>query len=283
MARVSAAVASNGVLRDTRCEQDEAASAATDRFLNGDDARVLGGYMRDVVLSGTGRVLRNHPGRIAGKTGTAQLDGRAVSRVVRRLRAVWSRQPDESRSPSSSRTPAMAAAAPRRPPEKSPTRHRAPGCCSEPTWAFFRTRETARIEDRGQARPGREGLLAIPRPQPAGNRALRSWMRSSSRSSQPAAACACFRSIDSNCRWSRRRRRHAAVLKRCSQARRRFGRGSSIGCSLPDARRRTCSSRSGTSITPEANWRAREFESAVLTRRRARGRRPGARAAARTD
>jgi cell division protein FtsW (lipid II flippase) len=76
MARVSAAVASNGVLRDTRYEQDEAASTATDRFLNGDDARVLAGYMRDVVLSGTGRVLRNHPGRIAGKTGTAQLDGR---------------------------------------------------------------------------------------------------------------------------------------------------------------------------------------------------------------
>jgi cell division protein FtsW (lipid II flippase) len=76
MARLAAAVASNGVLRDTRCEQDEATSAATDRFLNGDDARVLAGYMRDVVLSGTGRVLRNHPGRIAGKTGTAQLDGR---------------------------------------------------------------------------------------------------------------------------------------------------------------------------------------------------------------
>ncbi len=76
LARLSAAVASNGVLRDTRCEQDEAAGAAPDRFLNGDDARVLGGYMRDVVLSGTGRVLRNHPGRIAGKTGTAQLDGR---------------------------------------------------------------------------------------------------------------------------------------------------------------------------------------------------------------
>jgi cell division protein FtsW (lipid II flippase) len=76
LARVSAAIASNGVLRDTRCEQDEAAGAASDRFLNGDDARVLAGYMRDVVLSGTGRVLRNHPGRIAGKTGTAQLDGR---------------------------------------------------------------------------------------------------------------------------------------------------------------------------------------------------------------
>jgi cell division protein FtsW (lipid II flippase) len=77
MARVAAAVASNGVLRDAHCEEDEAAGAATDRFLNGDDARVLAGYMRDVVLSGTGRVLRNHPGRIAGKTGTAQLDGRA--------------------------------------------------------------------------------------------------------------------------------------------------------------------------------------------------------------
>ena len=75
MARVAAAVASNGVLRDTRCAQDEAASAAN-QFLNGDAARVLAGYMRDVVLSGTGRVLRNHPARIAGKTGTAQLDGR---------------------------------------------------------------------------------------------------------------------------------------------------------------------------------------------------------------
>jgi cell division protein FtsW (lipid II flippase) len=76
MARVAAAIASNGVLRDARCEQDEAASAAADRFLNGEDAHLLAGYMRDVVLTGTGRVLRNHPGRIAGKTGTAQLDGR---------------------------------------------------------------------------------------------------------------------------------------------------------------------------------------------------------------
>jgi cell division protein FtsW (lipid II flippase) len=76
MARVAAAVAANGVLRDTRCEQDEAASTPTDQFLNRDDARVLARYMRDVVLAGTGRVLRNHPGRIAGKTGTAQLDDR---------------------------------------------------------------------------------------------------------------------------------------------------------------------------------------------------------------
>jgi cell division protein FtsW (lipid II flippase) len=76
LARLAAAIASAGMLRDARCEQDDAASAATNRFLTVDDARVLAGYMRDVVLSGTGRVLRNNPGRLAGKTGTAQLDGR---------------------------------------------------------------------------------------------------------------------------------------------------------------------------------------------------------------
>ena len=32
--------------------------------------------MRDVVLSGTGRSLRGHAWRIAGKTGTAELSGR---------------------------------------------------------------------------------------------------------------------------------------------------------------------------------------------------------------
>jgi peptidoglycan glycosyltransferase len=31
--------------------------------------------MRDVVTDGTGQSLRNHPARIAGKTGTAELDG----------------------------------------------------------------------------------------------------------------------------------------------------------------------------------------------------------------
>src|SRR5205823_12656471 len=43
MARVAAAVASNGVLRETRCDQEEAAGGATERFLNGNDARVLAG------------------------------------------------------------------------------------------------------------------------------------------------------------------------------------------------------------------------------------------------
>jgi peptidoglycan glycosyltransferase len=74
MARAAAAIASNGMLRDARCEQDEASTANGDPFLSAGDAHLLAGYMRDVVLSGTGRVLRNHPGRIAGKTGTAQLD-----------------------------------------------------------------------------------------------------------------------------------------------------------------------------------------------------------------
>jgi peptidoglycan glycosyltransferase len=74
MARVAAAIASNGTLRDARCDQEEAAGAGAGPFVSAGDAHVLASYMRDVVLSGTGRVLRNHPGRIAGKTGTAQLD-----------------------------------------------------------------------------------------------------------------------------------------------------------------------------------------------------------------
>jgi len=96
MARVAAAIASNGMLRDARCEPDEAATARAGSFLSEGDAHLLASYMRDVVLSGTGRVLRSHPGRIAGKTGTAQLDrqpshgwfvgfapfGDAVSRVA---------------------------------------------------------------------------------------------------------------------------------------------------------------------------------------------------------
>jgi cell division protein FtsW (lipid II flippase) len=76
MARVAAAIASDGVLRETQWEQTAARSGEPDQFLNRNAARVLASYMRDVVLTGTGRSLKNHPWRIAGKTGTAELTGR---------------------------------------------------------------------------------------------------------------------------------------------------------------------------------------------------------------
>jgi peptidoglycan glycosyltransferase len=76
MARAAAAVASHGVLRETRWERRESGSSATEQFLDADGARLLAGYMRDVVLSGTGRSLRNSRWPIAGKTGTAELSGK---------------------------------------------------------------------------------------------------------------------------------------------------------------------------------------------------------------
>jgi cell division protein FtsW (lipid II flippase) len=77
MARVAAAIASDGVLREAHWERTAAESADAGRFLDRNAARLLAGYMRDVVLTGTGRSLKNHPWRIAGKTGTAELAGRA--------------------------------------------------------------------------------------------------------------------------------------------------------------------------------------------------------------
>jgi peptidoglycan glycosyltransferase len=75
MARAVAAIASAGTLRDVRLEHTTDVDSPTTRFLDADSAGLLSGYMRDVVLSGTGRSLRNHPWRIAGKTGTAELSG----------------------------------------------------------------------------------------------------------------------------------------------------------------------------------------------------------------
>jgi len=76
MARAAAVVASRGVLRETRWDQNGSATSASDQFLDAGAARLLAGYMRDVVLSGTGRTLRTSAWRIAGKTGTAELSGR---------------------------------------------------------------------------------------------------------------------------------------------------------------------------------------------------------------
>jgi peptidoglycan glycosyltransferase len=76
MARVAAAIASNGVLRDARLETDDATrKAATHALVTADAANTLGRYLRDSVLSGTGKSLRSHPWRIAGKTGTAEVHG----------------------------------------------------------------------------------------------------------------------------------------------------------------------------------------------------------------
>jgi peptidoglycan glycosyltransferase len=49
----------------------------TSLLLPPEAAERLARYMRDVVLEGTGRSLRGHPGRIAGKTGTAEVTGAA--------------------------------------------------------------------------------------------------------------------------------------------------------------------------------------------------------------
>jgi peptidoglycan glycosyltransferase len=74
MARVAAALASDGVLRDVRSETSSTDSKA-EVLLPPDAADLLARYMRDAVVSGTGRSLSNHPWRIAGKTGTAEVSG----------------------------------------------------------------------------------------------------------------------------------------------------------------------------------------------------------------
>jgi len=74
MARVAAAIASNGMLRDTRIEKSPT-PAAGHVLLKPDAASLLGRDLRDAVLTGTGKSLSGHPWRIAGKTGTAEVSG----------------------------------------------------------------------------------------------------------------------------------------------------------------------------------------------------------------
>ena len=73
MARVAAAVAAAGTVRDARWDQATPVNGSA--FLAPATARILGGYMRDVVVSGTGSSLRNSAWPIAGKTGTAEVTG----------------------------------------------------------------------------------------------------------------------------------------------------------------------------------------------------------------
>ena len=75
MARVAAAIASDGNLRDARIDAS-APPAAAHAFVPREIAGLLARDMRDVVIEGTGRSLRGAPVPIAGKTGTAEVAGK---------------------------------------------------------------------------------------------------------------------------------------------------------------------------------------------------------------
>ena len=72
MARIVAALAADGTMRDVRIDSALPAPAEHE-FLPPPSARLLASFMRDVVLNGTGRSLRGEPVAIAGKTGTAEV------------------------------------------------------------------------------------------------------------------------------------------------------------------------------------------------------------------
>jgi peptidoglycan glycosyltransferase len=75
MARVAAAIASDGVLREIQLESPSPEHTEDEPLLTHDAADLLGHYLRDAVLTGTGKSLKAHPWRIAGKTGTAEVKG----------------------------------------------------------------------------------------------------------------------------------------------------------------------------------------------------------------
>jgi cell division protein FtsI/penicillin-binding protein 2 len=84
LARVAAAIGTDGIIRETALIMPAPADglapdasgpkAINTSFVTAPAARTLASYLRDAVLNGTGRLLRDHPARIAGKTGTAEVD-----------------------------------------------------------------------------------------------------------------------------------------------------------------------------------------------------------------
>src|SRR5262249_2713665 len=56
-------------------EEDSPKQTVDDPVLTPEAAALLGRYLRDAVLNGTGRSLKEHQWRIAGKTGTAEVMG----------------------------------------------------------------------------------------------------------------------------------------------------------------------------------------------------------------
>ena len=94
MARIAAAIADGGLLREPRIARASAAVAPAgadlstsakatvdktvglakpERLLTPESAARLANALRDAVVAGTGRSVGAHPGRIAGKTGTAEV------------------------------------------------------------------------------------------------------------------------------------------------------------------------------------------------------------------
>jgi len=74
MARVAAAIARRGRVPEARWIAGAATGGDADpQLLSAADAALLSRYMRDVVVSGTARVLAGNVTPIAGKTGTAEV------------------------------------------------------------------------------------------------------------------------------------------------------------------------------------------------------------------
>jgi peptidoglycan glycosyltransferase len=75
MAGVAGALAEGGMLREVRVTRDAKARASGTQWIPAQGATQIRAAMRQAVTGGTGRVLAGHPIAIAGKTGTAEVDG----------------------------------------------------------------------------------------------------------------------------------------------------------------------------------------------------------------
>ena len=75
MAQVAAAIASGGGVSDVQIEREAREERTNVSVLPPSAARLLASYMRNVVVSGTGRALQAEAVPIAGKTGTAEIAG----------------------------------------------------------------------------------------------------------------------------------------------------------------------------------------------------------------
>jgi cell division protein FtsW (lipid II flippase)/cell division protein FtsI/penicillin-binding protein 2 len=76
MARVAATIAAGGLMPTGRWTLDAGSGDTPTRVLDAADARRLAQAMRIVVTSGTGRALADAAVPVAGKTGTAEMEGR---------------------------------------------------------------------------------------------------------------------------------------------------------------------------------------------------------------